>query len=151
MISQKYKLVAALAFGLTATPALSEMPRVAEDQTPTGEFLTAGEVRPILDATKNSWIGVRLFDGKDLIYFTHLLSWRCGLYEVQYRVNGGPVSNFTLPECAADGSDAIMVPEGTEIYVTLPPNSVETVEVTVIYDDLQTDTVAYKRAVVLLP
>ena len=47
-------LFASALFGVcaAAVPLAADDHRVAEDQTPTGKFLTAGEVRPILGATK---------------------------------------------------------------------------------------------------
>ena len=63
---------------------------------------------------------MREFDGQDLVYFTHLVSWRCGLYEVQYRINGGPVEVFPIPECPPDIENAMAIPEGTEVYITQP-------------------------------
>ncbi len=146
---QLFKL-ATLCLGVLGSTALAE-DRMAEDQTPTGKFLTAGEVRPILEATKTSWIGVREFDGQDLVYFTHLLSWRCGLYEVQYAINGGPTQVFTIPECPLDIENAMTIPEDTQIYITQPLGSVQTVDVTLLYDDLGTDTVQYERSAVLIP
>lgn len=146
---QLFKL-ATLCLGVFGTAVLAEG-RVAEDQTPSGKFLTAGEVRPILEATKTSWIGVREFDGRDLVYFTHLLAWRCGLYEVQYVINGGPAEVFPIPECPPDIENAMTIPEDTQIFITQPLGSVKTVEVTLLYDDLGTDTVAYERAAVKIP
>lgn len=146
---QLFKL-ATLCLGVLSSTALAE-DRVAEDQTPTGKFLTAGEVRPILEATKTSWIGVREFDGQDLVYFTHLLSWRCGLFEVQYAINGGPAQVFSIPECPPDIENAMTIPEDTQIYITQPLGSVQTVDVMLLYDDLGTDSVQYERSAVLIP
>lgn len=136
---------------MMGTAALADSTREAEDQTPTGKFLTAGEVRPILEATKANWIGVREFNGQDLVYFTHLMSWRCGLYEVQYSINGGPAQVFPIPECPPDIANAMAIPEGAEVYITQPLGSVDTVDVTLLYDDLGTDTVRFERDAVKLP
>lgn len=140
-----------IAAGLTASVAMADNHREAEDQTPTGKFLTAGEVRPILEATKNGWIGVREFNGQDLVYFTHLVSWRCGLYEVHFSINGGEKESFPIPECPPDIANAMAIPEGAEVYISRELGSVETVTVDLLYDDLGTDTVTFNRADVMTP
>ncbi|WP_270729209.1 hypothetical protein [Shimia sp. Alg240-R146] len=137
--------------GLAASTAFADDHRVAEDQTPTGNFLTATEVRPILDATKTSWIGVREFNGQDLVYFTHLMSWRCGLYEVHYSINGGDQEAFSIPECPPDIANAMAIPEDAQVYISRELGSVQTIEVSILYDDLGTDVVSFDRAAVLLP
>ncbi|MGR3714718.1 MAG: hypothetical protein ACU0A6_16540 [Shimia sp.] len=137
--------------GPLAWPALAEGDRVAEDQTPTGKFLTATEVRPILDATQANWVAVREYEGQDLIYFTHLLSWRCGLFEVQYTINEGPRTVFTIPECAPDIANAMAIPDGTVIYIARPLGSVQTIKIDVLYDDLGTASASFDRAAVLIP
>ncbi|MFC6640566.1 hypothetical protein [Sulfitobacter profundi] len=70
---------------------------VAEDQTPTGRFTTAAEVKPILNATRGNWIAVREYDGQDLVYVTHLWSWRCGLAAMAIAVNDAPMQNWPMP------------------------------------------------------
>ncbi|SFK50332.1 hypothetical protein [Shimia haliotis] len=147
----RLKAALTIAVAFAATAAFADDHRVAEDQTPTGKFLTAGEVRPILDATKNGWIGVREFDGRDLVYFTHLVSWRCGLYEVHYSINGGERTQFPIPECPPDIANAMAIPEGTDVYISLELGSVKTVKVDLLYDDLGTDTVTFDRDAVKLP
>lgn len=142
-----------MAIGLSLMPGalVAESARVAEDQTTTGKFLTATEVRPILTATKSSWIAVREFDGNDLLYFTHLLAWRCGLYEVNFSINGGELQPFPIPECAPDIVNAMAIPEDAQVYLTYELGSVQSIEVTLLYDDLGTDTASYERSAVLTP
>ncbi|TCL10049.1 hypothetical protein BXY66_2117 [Shimia isoporae] len=141
----------AMCITVLATSALGDDHREAEDQTPTGKFLTAGEVRPILEATKSNWIGVREFDGHDLVYFTHLVSWRCGLYEVHFSVNGGEKEVFPIDECPPDIANAMAIPDGTPVFVTRELGSVQTVEVELLYDDLGTDVVTFQRDAVKMP
>lgn len=125
---------------------------VAEPQEPTGRFTTAVEVRPILQATKNSWVAVRDYDGQDLVYFTHLLAWRCGLLQVRYAINDGDEKAFDLPPCYENEAqpNAIKAEDGL-IFVAYPRNHVQRIDVTVVYDDLLEEAVALDRLGMLLP
>ncbi len=125
---------------------------VAEDQTPSGKFLTATEVKPILEATRANWVAVREWEGQDLVYVTHLWSWRCGLLEMQVSVNGAPAQVWPMPACHLDTAQpaAILDTDGLP-YASFDLQSVETLDVTIIYDDLSEDTMAYTRASVLMP
>lgn len=130
-----------------ASPAL-----VAEPQVPTGRFTTATEVKPILTATKNVWIAVREYDGKDLVYVTQILSWRCGLAGLSLSINGGTPEIWDLPPCHEDTAapNAITADDGLP-FRSYPLGSVETVTVGITYDDLTTDSVLYQRNQVLMP
>ncbi len=123
----------------------------AEDQAPTGKFLTATEVRPILTATKANWIAVREWEGQDLLYFTQLLSWRCGLHQVRYSVNGQEPKIWPLPACDTQSYTPASIPSDAHIYVSLPLSSVETISVDLLYDDMTTDQEEYLRAAILIP
>lgn len=138
-----------------AAAAPSSAPVVAheaEDQTPSGKFLRATEVKPILTATKGNWVAVREFNGQDLVYFTHLLSWRCGLHEFRFSINGGPMQIWPMPQCYADGPspNAIKTEDGLP-YVAYALGSVETIDVEILYDDLTTDGASFDRKSVLMP
>jgi hypothetical protein len=138
---------AAPAFLAPATPALQ-----AEPQTPGGRFTTATEVRPILAATRSNWIHVRDFNGQDLLYVTHLWSWRCGLLELRVGVNGAAPEVWPLPECHLDEAapNAILENDGAP-YRSYPPGSVAMVEVSLTYDDLTTETLRFDRKGMILP
>lgn len=125
---------------------------VAEPQNPTGKFTTATEVRPILNATRANWVAVREYDGQDLVYFTHLWAWRCGLLQMRYSVNGGPLQPGPLPLCHENEAqpNAIKSEDGLP-YVGFPLGSVTQVDVTIIYDDLETDHITVDRQGVLIP
>lgn len=123
---------------------------VTEDQSPSGKFTTAGEVRPILDMTQAQWIAVRPWDGQDLLYFTNLLAWRCGTHEIRYSVNGGDLQVLETEPCYADdpAPNALKMDGGILPYVTLDANSVVTVEVEILFDDLSRASAAYERATI---
>ena len=127
---------------MAATPALAQ------------NFTTAAEVKPILTATKPNWIAVRPYDGQDLLYFTNLLAWRCGVATVAYGVNGAPPETpLAMEPCyeAEAAPNALKADQGVLFYVALPLDSVQTVTLLVTYDDGSTDTAEYARAAVLTP
>ncbi len=138
----------------TATAAAADVERVPEDQTPTGKFTTATEIRPIMDATRGSWIAVREYEGQDWLYFTQMLAWRCGLWEIRYGVNGGPAdSSVPIEPCHDDMAqpNVMIEMEAYPPYVTFPLQSVESVSIEVLYDDGSTDSATFQRNEVRIP
>lgn len=135
-----------------ATPDTAS--RTPEDQTPTGRFTTAGEVRMILSATKTQWIAIRPHDGNDLLYFTQLASWRCGLWDVAYGINGDdPVTPMPLEPCHDNTAtpNALIDVENNLPFLTFPADSLQSVKVRITYDDGTTDEAVYGRNMVLIP
>lgn len=124
----------------------------AEPQVPTGKFTTATEVRPILTATKSSWVAVREYGGEDLLYVTQIWAWRCGLVEMKVGVNGALPQVWPLPPCHIEtgAPNAITEADGLP-YARFPLGSIETVEVQLTFDDLGTDTGLFARSTVLMP
>ncbi|MCA0870284.1 hypothetical protein LCL97_05585 [Seohaeicola saemankumensis] len=124
----------------------------AEPQVPTGQFTTATEVRPILNATRGNWIAVRDFNGKDLLYVTHLWSWRCGLLEMRIGVNGAEPQVWPMPPCHQDEAAPNAVkPEDGLPYGEFPQGSIAMIEVRITYDDLGTDSARFNRQGVQIP
>ena len=123
----------------------------AEPQQPTGKFTTATEVKPILGVTKASWVAVREYEGQDLFYVTHLLSWRCGLHEMRYSINGAPLEAWPMPPCHEETAypNAIGPDDGLP-FAEYPLGSIETIAIEVLYDDLSTDGATFNRDAVLM-
>ncbi|MGD9918989.1 MAG: hypothetical protein AB7U46_13300 [Paenirhodobacter sp.] len=126
---------------------LAALPQLAAAQ----QFTTAAEVRPILGATKASWVALREYDGQDLIYFTQILSWRCGLTAVGYGFNGAEPTTLLPMEPCHEGTASPNAITGDAIYLRQPPGSVQSLRVRIVYDDGTTEEASYARAQVLMP
>lgn len=128
-------------------PFLALFPLSATAQS----YTTAAEVRPILEMTRANWIAVRNFDGRDLIYFSNPLSWRCGLTAIRYSVNGETeVHDLPMEPCYEGEANPnnLKFDKGTEVYITLPPDSVKSVHVVMAMDDGSEMIGDYERAAV---
>lgn len=113
-------------------------------------FTTQAEVRPILEATRASWVALGAGEGSDLLYFTHLAAWRCGIAGASFRLNGAAADvPFDLEPCYRDTAQPNAI-KGLP-FITLPPGSVASLVVTVSYPDGSTDTAKYERRAILLP
>jgi hypothetical protein len=131
---RKFMALAAI-WGATAFPALGQ------------NMTTAAEVRPILNATQENWVAVREYNGQDLLYFTHLLAWRCGLEAIHFSVNGGEERRFKAEPCYEDEA----TPNALKVTDMLPYQqfalgSVDTVELRIVYDDGAETVTSFDRA-----
>ncbi|MGJ8544932.1 MAG: hypothetical protein ACSHWZ_05770 [Sulfitobacter sp.] len=125
---------------------------VAEPQQPTGKFTTAAEVKPIMGATKGNWVAVREYDGADLVYVTHIWSWRCGMAAMAVSVNDGPLQDWPLPECHLEyATPAAILDEDGLPFRSYPLGSVQKLTVQIIYDDLSGEVATFERGNVLIP
>lgn len=112
----------------------------------------AAQIRPILEATKANWIGVRRWDGQDLIYFTHLETWKCGLKAIRYGVNSNEATRaYAFKACTPDEAAPSPVATDRLPYVALALDSVETVTVTLVYDDDVEVTETFERSAIEIP
>ncbi len=134
-------------------PILALIPLALAAPALAQSFTTAAEVRPILDLTRAQWIGVREYEGQDLLYFTHLESWRCGLESVAFGLNGDAATQaYDLPPCdeAAANPNALDL-ENHLPFIALPAKSVGSVKIMLTYDDGTTDEAEYERGAILIP
>lgn len=114
---------------------------------------TTAEVKPILTMIKGMWVAVREYDGNDLLYFTMLESYRCGLDEVKYGINSDvPDQVWEQETCYVDEAapNAMKMEDGLP-FITLELGSIETVIVEITYDDGTTDTETYERNAIMTP
>ncbi len=117
-----------------------------------GRFTTAREVRPILSATRDNWVALRSARGKDILYFTQLEAWRCGLDSIRYSVNGGPMKPYRAEAChEGSGEPNALTDPGHRPWIEFPAGSVKSVAVEITYDDGQKDSARYSRRDILMP
>ena len=124
----------------------------AEPQTPTGQFTTAAEIRPIMDATKPAWVSLREYEGQDVLAVTSIWSWRCGLAAMAISLNNEPMQNWPLPSCHMQyaSPNAILDEDGLP-FLKLRLGSVQSITIQLVYDDLSMDSATYQRRDVLAP
>lgn len=123
------KDVKILVAALTAMTVLSE-----SSNAQTTKVMPLAQIKTIMDATKNSWLAFRVYSGRQLIYFTQIISWHCGLSEIRYSLNGTDLDKrFPVPKCNPHLPNNIG--QNDKIYLEFKPNTVKTVAVQLIYDD----------------
>lgn len=124
-----------------------------EDQTPLGKFTTAAEIGPIMEMTKNNWAAVRELDGEDLVYFTQILSWRCGMISAKFSINGAPLQDLELPECHMkyQQPNVLIDEEPLLTFRRFGAGSVDTIRIDILLDDLTTQTMTLQRDNILIP
>jgi uncharacterized caspase-like protein len=89
------------------------------------------EHRRLLEMTAGSWLLLqKSTDGELLLYYTHLVSYRCGIRQVRIGIDSTiPDRPIALPPC--DEKDPMAIPAGTRPYLKLPPaTAVVSVELT---------------------
>jgi hypothetical protein len=89
--------------------------------------------RRILDQMWTSWISFRNDRGFDhLLYFTHLVSYRCAIKQAVIDVEGGPSQVLPIPAC--DEKNPYAMPEKFTPYITIP-RSAKKAAVQLTYSD----------------
>lgn len=92
------------------------------------------QVKQILDVTRNSWIAFRNFDGRQLIYFTQIISWHCGIAKIRYSLNSGDLDKaFPVPKCNPLLPNNIG--QDDKIHLQEALGTVDTISVQIVFDD----------------
>ncbi len=91
------------------------------------------QMKQILNMTQNNWVSFRDFNGKQLIYFTHLESYTCGIKEVHYSINSDDLNKvWELQPC--DIKNPMAVTKDI-IYLTMPLGTAKSITVQVTFTD----------------
>jgi hypothetical protein len=110
-------------------------------------FTTQAEVQPILTLTRANWVGVGTATGNDLLYFTQILGWRCGIAGLRYGLNGAePVTDYAMEPCHNDLNPPNQIRDLP--YLVFPLNSIESVTLEITYPDGQVDRESYLRSAI---
>jgi hypothetical protein len=111
---------------------------------------TAQDAKQILSMTKASWVAVREYDGRDLLYFTNLLAWRCGVERIRFSVNGERLAPLEHEPCHEDeAAPNALYSDEILPYLTYPLGSVQSVTVEVAFPDGSEERGEYQRGAVL--
>jgi uncharacterized protein DUF4062 len=87
------------------------------------KFSTASEQlaqgKQILEMTKGSWLSFRDYDGKVLLYFTHLMTYRPVIQEIRYSLNSDALDqNYKFKP-----SDKMFIAGDDIVYMTVPADT----------------------------
>ncbi|MDF1811439.1 MAG: DUF4062 domain-containing protein [Verrucomicrobiales bacterium] len=96
------------------------------------------ESKQILSISKRSWVSLREYNGKLLLYFTHLLTHRGALKQIAYGIDSNPRFRVGFPEWNQPGLAPIS--EGLATFVTIP-NETRVVTVQVMFKDGETSEI----------
>jgi hypothetical protein len=100
-------------------------------------YLSAGmspaQMKQILNITKDNWVSFRNYNGKQLLYFTHLESYTCGIKEVHYGLNSDTLDRVWLLQ-PCDPKNPLSIKKDI-VYLTMPLGYAKSVAVQVIFAD----------------
>lgn len=92
-----------------------------------------GQEPKLLELTRASWAYFRDYNGRQLIYFTHLETYRCGIASVRYSLNSDKLDKiWTLQPCDLNNPQKITT---NKPYISLPPGTVKSITVQLTFND----------------
>jgi len=117
------RLFRSLAVFVLLSP-LNVGPGIAQD------FTTSAGVKPILELIRPQWVAIRPYDGKDHLYFTTLLVYRCGIEQISFAYNGGPFQVLDHEPCYAGEANPSALKIETHLpYVVAPLDGLQSVDI----------------------
>lgn len=112
---------------LAALPAMHAKAQASRE-------LPVEQVKQILAQTLESWVAFRVYDGRSLIYFTHLATYHCALLEIRYSFNGTALDQrFPVPKC--NPLLPFNVGADDKLYLEVSEEDSKTLAVQLVYDD----------------
>lgn len=101
--------------------------------SPAGAEGLRGQEKQILGMTESSWVHFRDFNGRQLIYFTHLEVYRCGIVKVRYSINSDALDQeYSLQPCNPENPNAVTTDRP---YISLPLGTAKSISVEVTFED----------------
>jgi hypothetical protein len=99
--------------------------------------------KQMANAAATQWVAFRDFNGRQLVYFTTVVSYACGLTEIRWSMNSDSLDqNWPVPKCNEYLPFAINT--DNKIYETLKLNTAKTISVQLVFKDgTATDTLTY--------
>ncbi len=102
----------------------------------------SGQEKKILGMIKDSWVSFRDFNGQQLIYFTMLESYRCGIAEVRFSINSEALDKiWRLQPCDPKKPNAITTDRP---YLALPPGTAKSIAVQLTFTDGTKSEIVHK-------
>ncbi len=100
------------------------------------------QIKQVLNLTKGNWVAFRDFNGKQLIYFTHLESYTCGIKQVQYSLNSDALDkSWELQPCKQNSPSPITK---DIVYLTLPLGTAKSIAVKITFADGSDSEIVHK-------
>jgi hypothetical protein len=101
-----------------------------------------GQEKKILAMIKANWVGFRNYNGRQLIYFTMLESYRCGIESVRYSLNSDALDKvWKLQPCDRKNPHAIKT---TKPYLSLPLGTAKSIAVQLTFPDGSKSEIVHK-------
>ena len=92
-----------------------------------------GQEKQLLGMTEDSWVHFRDFNGRQLIYFTHLEVYRCGITKVRYSLNSDALDQeYSLQPCNPENPNAVTTDRP---YISLPLGTAKSISVEITFED----------------